>query len=382
MKKSQGVLERLSRGRAGRAALILIATHLGVVVAAVLLWLLFSLPVFDDARWLPRAVMTILLIVGAFGLVAFFGFWGTPTTAGRGGGEDYESTFNPRAGLTLGWLRWLLQIVAIAGLFFPLLFVWGDAKPWHLFGTEASGELRDRVEAMPVPTDCELTSHEREIPQSELQHERHRLTFDAPGGYEFDDLRSWITGAEWAEGEEGEAFGEIELQYCDPEDQSCRAQAVPADGEPRFFVYAGLHARYSGASVEVQVTYREPVDLAGEAGEDALARFAQIPVPQDWVGFNAATGGGRQPEISMQYGVPEGFEAGDLEAWLDDADRWAGFGELTREPCEEYDDGTWSCDGIKVDAEDYLAGTTTADEFLRVGYDPATQVVSITLRVP
>lgn len=382
MKKSQGVLERLSCGHGGRAALILVATHLGVVLVAVLLWLLFSLPVFDGGRWLPWAVMTVLLVVGSFGVVVVLGFWGTPKTAGRDGGEDYERTFSPRAGLALGWLRWLLQIVTIAGLVFPLIFVWGDAKPWHVFVTEASGELRERVEAMPVPDDWELTSHEREIPQSEQRREQHRLIFDVPDGYEFEDLRSWITGPEWVEGQDGEAFGKIELQYCDPADQSCRAQAVPEEDEPRFFVDTRLHDRYSGTSVEVQVTYQEPADIAAEVGEDALARFAQIPIPQDWVGFNPSTGGGNQLDISMRYGVPEDFEASDLKAWLGDTEAWAGFGELAREPCAEGDDGTWLCGDIKVDAYDQQAGTTAPDDFLHVGYDPATQVVSITLRVP
>ena len=382
MRGSEGVLERLSRGQVGRAALILIATHLAVVVIAVLLWLLFSLPTFDEVRWLPRAVMTAVLVVGSVGLVVFFGFWGTPRTAGRGGGEDYEITFSPRAGLALGWLRWLLQIIAVAGLFFALLFVWGGAKPWHIFGTAASGELRERVGAMPVPEDWELTSHVREIPHSELQRERHRLSFDLPEGYEFEDLRAWVTGPGWAEGEDGEAFGEIELQYCDPQDRSCRAQAVHDGGEPRCFVHATLDRRYSGAGVRVQVTYQEPADLAAEAGEHLVARYAQIPVPEDWVGFDASAGGGRQPELFMLHGVPESFGTGDLDAWLDDAETWADFGELTRDPCSMEHDGTWLCSGIKVDADDDLAGTTTADEFLRVDYDPVTQVVGINLRIP
>lgn len=349
-------------------------------MVAVLLWLLFSLTVFDAARWLPRAVMTVLMITGSLGLVMIFGFWGTPRTAGRGGGEDYESTFSPGVGIALGVLRWLLQIVAIAGLLSSLIFVWGDAKPWHLFGTEGSIELRERVEAMPVPDGWELTRHDREIPQSELQRERRWLEFDVPDGYEFEDLRSWITGPGWDSG--GQAFGAIRLEYCDPEDQSCRAQAVPDEGEPRFFIYTRLQDRYWGTDVQVQVSYQEPADLAGEVGEDPVARFAEIPVPEEWVGFNASTGGGNQLEIAMRYGVPEGFGAGDLEAWLDDAETWAGFGELTREPCEEDDDGTWMCGDIKVDAYEYHAGTTTADEFLRVDFDPVTQVVDVTLRIP
>lgn len=377
---SQGRLASWSRGRAGRASLILIATHLGVLAVAALIWLVGSLEAFDDARWLPIALVTVVTVVGAFGLVALFGFWGTPRTAGRSGGEEYESTFSPGVGFALGWLRWLLQLVAIGGLAYPLVLTWGDAKPWQIFGTAAAGELRERVAAMPVPDGWELRSDERDISASELQRERRRLRFDAPDGYGFEDLRAWITGPEWAEGEDGESFGEIRLEYCDPDALSCHAHAVPDEGEPRIFVYANLNETFSAVRVQVQVTYQEPEDLADKVSEALVARYAEIPIPEEWVSFDASAGVANGPWVRMQHGVPEGFGNADFEAWLDDVDTWADFGELTRQPCEEDDDGVLICGDIKVDAYEYLAGSTTADEFLYVGFDPVIQVVDITLR--
>lgn len=380
MGDSRGRLARWSCGRGGRASLILIATHLGVAAVAMLFWLIGSLEIFDRVRWVPVTLVVIVAVVGSLGLIVFFGVWGTVRTAGRDGGEDYENTFTPGVGYALGWLRWLMQIVAIAGLLCAVVLAWGDAKPWQIFGTEGAGELRERVEAMPVPDGWELTSHERDIPADERQSERRWLRFDVPDGYGADDLRAWITGPEWVEGENGEAFGAIRLEHCDPEDMSCRAQAVPDEGEPRIFVYARVDETFSGTRVEVQVRYREPEDLTEQLGEDLIARFGEMPVPDEWVGFNASAGGGDRLEMGMQYGVPEGFTVEDLEAWLDDADAWADFGGLTREPCEVDEEGMWFCGDIKVDAYDYLLDTTTADEFLSVDFDPATEVVRVVLR--
>ena len=124
---SQDFLARVSRGRPGRAALVLVAAHLGVVVLAAGAWAIGLAPVFDHARWVPIVLVSVVAAVTVLPMYLLFGFTGTLANHGVGSGEDYGEAFGPAAGMALLLLRWVMQLVMVAGVLAALAFTVVDA---------------------------------------------------------------------------------------------------------------------------------------------------------------------------------------------------------------------------------------------------------------
>ncbi len=295
-----------------------------------------------------------ITMVGVIGLatlgtlVFVFGSWPMPTGAGlrlsRGVGEQYSSSFGPRAGFRLGLLRTVLQFVAtgscLAALFLTIL----DVRWFNLVPTDEMRSLPDRAATMPVPGDWRLSRTDRGVDDDVKVPNAYVLqVYEVP---ESVALRSWLSAPTWADNPDGRSFGAIQVERCDT-GTSCVAHLVPAAGqEPEFFVTADLYGAASGnPEVRVRISYQEyvaPPDLA--VSEATLERASLMPVPADWVRF-AVDGGGRGVTTSENYeqsfGVPDTFTPADLDAWLA-SPAWTApasgpaFGAITLDqPCRE-----------------------------------------------
>jgi hypothetical protein len=378
------LLSGWSGGGAGRAAAVLIVANLGAVVLAWAGWALFLLPAFSDARLLPSIVMWAFAVVVSMTLLVKLGFWGMVATRGVGHGEHLQG-FTPGKALGLGLLRWALQIVMISGVFAAAVVTTVDLRWWHVFGTAEIRGLPDRVAAVPIPDDWEPTSSE--VGDDGGNHHpnmRHWLTYDVPAAYTFDDLKAWLSSPAWTDRPDGRSFGAIRVVGCDAEQQACRAQLVPPDGEePEYFVYVQRSdpsgADPAVAEVDVQVTYRQYVEPDWEVSAAVVARGRAIPVPDEWIRDD------EDSSDSRSFGVPETFTPADLEAWITGprfTDPAAGspFGAITLDECRSYDGGRHGCDATVDDswytdaydmerARDWVEATLdTVDHTVRVSF--------------
>lgn len=368
MKLFHADLATLSGGSGRRAAAILVVAHLVPGVVGLGLWAFGLLPIFDDLRWVPIALVSVYAVGITLFLFLRFGFWGTPATFGRGGGEDLEETFSAGVGFGLGWLRWFMQAVLVFVLLIPVFMTLGNVRWWQVAGADVLDELPTRFDSIPVPDDWTLVDSKKtetgipgfmdgpEGPEVEGWVERR---YEVPSSYTFDDLRAWLTGPVWEEGDD--AFGAIDVQSCRSASTNCTAQVVPPAGaEPEEFVRAWLSESSSdgyAAEVRVRLTYEEHVEPDWDVSDETIERARAIPVPDEWTrsSFTAeqTTNGER---VTQFFGVPDTYTRDDLEAWLSgptwtDPQSGAAFGEIEVDsPCREVGAGeldrTWLCSAV------------------------------------
>lgn len=251
-----GLLHRLSGGRTGRAALVLVGCHLGLVALVALLWFVGLAPVFDGWRWVVAVPASAVYLVGVVWLMVAFGFWGVGANSGQDGG-DQHTDFSPGAAFGLGWLRWALQIVTIGGVFLLLVLLWMDMRWWHLFSTPEVEQLPATAATIPVPQDWTLDDVVVGDKPMGAPQASYRQDFDAPDGFDAADFERWFRSAEW-----DDTFGPRQAVECDDDATSCAAELAPSGGGPAtYFVEASW--RQSSfeelpPSVSVQLFYRSP----------------------------------------------------------------------------------------------------------------------------
>lgn len=391
MRRLTSSLSGWSSGGALRAAAILVVANLGAVALAWAGWALFLLPAFYDDRLLPSIVMWAFAVVVSVTLLGTLGFWGMVATRGVGHGE-HLAAFPPRTALGLGLLRWALQLVMISGVFAAAVVTTLDLRWWHVAGTDEIRALPDRVAALPIPDEWELTSAEKgDDGGNHHPNMRHWLTYDVPASYTFDDLSAWLADPAWADAPDGASFGAIRVVSCDAGQQECSAQLVPPSGEPveHFVRVARSDPPYDGApaEVDVQVTYRQYVEPDWEVDDAVVARGRAIPVPSAWVpaGEDASSNDAGQ-YFFREFGVPATFTPVDLQAWITGpafTDPPAGrpFGAVTLEECRSYDAAGYGC-RASVDAgwTTDAYGIERAGEWVEATLDPSRQTVRLSLR--
>ncbi|MCB1030963.1 MAG: hypothetical protein KDA95_06455 [Acidimicrobiales bacterium] len=362
-------LAEMSGGKWWRAALILTVAHIAPAMVLVGLWVVGFLSIFDSARWVLSTLAVVFALASLIGLFARFGFWGTPSTFGQSGGEDLEATFPRWIGFGLGWLRWLLQIVAAMALFASTLLIVGNARWWHFAGTPELDSLRARAAKMPIPSDWHLVATDASGtgfprfmewsagPEPEGFVEK---TFNVPESFGFSDLKAWISGSQWANRSGGASFGAIQRNRCDIGSSSCRAHLIPPAGkEPEFFIRARFdESSYRGEENEVRVrlTYKQHAPPTFSVSDSTVARAQRLPVPAGWTRYDLLESRTINGEsITQFFEVPDDFDRVDLEAWLSGPAWTQGadpFGALVLddEPCREVDSGSefprWLCSAI------------------------------------
>jgi hypothetical protein len=251
-----GLLHRLSGGRGGRAALVLVGSHLGLAAVVALLWFVGLAPVFDGWRWVVAVLASAVYLVGVPWLVTAFGFWGVGVNSGQDGG-DQHTDFSPGVAFGLGWLRWALQIVTIGGAFLLLLLIWTDMRWWHLFGDPRVDDLPATAATIPVPQDWTPDGvSEGDRPMGPPQGV-YRQDFEVPLDYRYDDLERWFTSADW----DG-TIGPLRAVECEKDLEDCEAELVPPPGEPASYF---VETRFRESSIEglppsvtVELHYRSP----------------------------------------------------------------------------------------------------------------------------
>lgn len=321
-----GLLGRLSHGRGGRAALVLIGAHLLPVPVCGLLWLFGTLPIFHDARWIPIGLVSIVALV-AFALSPImFGFWGVGANSGQDGGDQFTD-FRPLVAYGLGWLRWLMQVLMIMGMAYAVIFTITDFRLWHVTSTPELDALPARAATMPVPANWTLTDTQTgddgDNPAPNGFYERR---YDVPAGYGFARMKTWFSGPWWANRPGGRAFGALQGVHCDSMKGStdCQAALVPAQGgQPKYTVRAWFDAPLSGddlPEVRLRLTYTEealPEDDV-DVSQETLDRAAQIPIPSGWYRTDVFGGPSDSGESYVQtYALPESSTFADLKTWLD-----------------------------------------------------------------
>lgn len=330
MKWTRASLGELTGGSSRRAAGVLVATHLAPAPVMLGIWAVGLLPVFDDLRWIPAVLSVVVGLVMVLALFLRFGFWGTPSTGMSDQGEEYMASFSPVAGFGLGWLRWFMQIVAVFIVVMGCLFIYGDARAWHVFGTDELRSLAERADAIPVPEDWRLVDTEASgfgitgisgWPAARDPEGFVKRTFEVPSTYTFDDLKQWVESPDWADDPDGNAFGAVEVEGCDTDQASCEVHLVPPAGEqPEHFVSARLRepTRYADhGEVEVRLTYRKYVEPDWGVSRETVDRAMAIPIPVGWVRSDVSAGTSNNGETFTRYfGVPASTTRADLEAWL------------------------------------------------------------------
>ncbi|MDQ6522562.1 hypothetical protein RB608_03075 [Nocardioides sp. LHD-245] len=316
-------LARLSGGRPGRAALILVGSYVAALPVAWAGWVLGQAPAFDDARPAAYALVGALGLATVGTLVLVFGSWPMPTGVGlrlsRGYGERYDSFGSP-AGFRLGLLRTVLQFVVTGSCLAAFLLAMLDIRWFNIVPTAEMRGLPDRAAAMPVPDDWRLTRTEEGVDDDVKVPNAYVLqVYDVPDSVA---LRAWLSAPTWADDPDGRSFGAIRVEHCDEDGESCSAHLMPPAGQqPEFFVTAARYGAAGGArSVQIRLSYRQyvaPTDLA--VSPATLERASLMPVPVDWVRLTV-DGGGRGVTTSENYeqsfGVPDTFAPADLDAWL------------------------------------------------------------------
>lgn len=229
-----GVLGRLSRGSAGRAALVLIAVHLLLLLVCLGIWYAGLAPVFDGVHWIPAIVVTVVAAVGVTLLMASFGFWGVGAHSGRDGGDQFEGEFGAAAAAGLGWLRWALQIVVIGSVGMLVILTWTDFRPWYVLSSPGIDAMPEQVAGMPVPGGWEPSGADtdddwkRDRSAYTKPHARYEQHFYAPVKT-FAEMEQWVSDeTAWKQSR----FGAITHVDCNADIERCRADRVPAPGEP------------------------------------------------------------------------------------------------------------------------------------------------------
>lgn len=381
-----GLLGRLSHGRGGRAAFVLIGVFLAPVVVCGAIWLLGLIPIFEHARWIPITLCSIVMAVTILPLFLLFGFWGTGANSGQDGGDQFGD-FRPLVAFGLGWLRWLMQLVLVGGCMLALFGVCTDVRPWRFFSTPEIEALPARAASMPVgagwtPRSAD-TGDDGENPYPNGYYER---SFDVPAGYTFARMRRWMSGPQWANG-----FGALQVPHCDSDTHHCAAQVKPPPGaRPQYTVDAQFDpASYEGdvPEVDLRLTYAQYVPSEApdaDVSQETRDRAALIPIPAGWSRYDLdaeTTDNGEN--YTQYYDVPESFTRTDLNAWLT-GPAWThpatgkAFGEITMDdPCRKIADH-YLCSMIVTATE----RTDPADddqpvESLLVSFEPGDHQVTV-----
>lgn len=223
-----GLLGRLSGGRVGRAALVLIGTYLVLPVVCVLLWVVGLAPVFARAHWIVAILATVIFLAMLMWVGLAFGFWGTGAYSGRDGGDQFGGDFTPGAATGLGWLRWFMQVVGIGACAIPLVALWSDARWWHLVSRPEIDGLQDRAATMPIPrgwtpTSSVLSATPPGLPQDVYEFEQG---FDVPNRYTAAAFKKWLESPRWRA-----SFGALQEIECDRDIGRCEADVTPPPGE-------------------------------------------------------------------------------------------------------------------------------------------------------
>lgn len=320
-----GLLGRLSRGRGGRAVLVLIGAFLAPVVLCGLIWLLGLVPVFENARWIPIGLVGVAGLVSITVLFAAFGVWGVGAGSGQDTGDQFTGDFRPLVAFGLGWLRWLMQIVMIGGVLLAFVAVWTDLRWWRLVSTPEIDALPARAATMPVPADWTpsgtSTGDDPDNPYPNGYFERR---YDVPASYGYARMKAWMSGPGWADAPGGAAFGALQALRCDSVATHCTAELSPAPGDlPQYTVHAWFSRSPSGAGapgVRLRLTYAEydPAKAAEvDVSRETLERAALIPVPAGWARFDVSGEPSDNGENYVQtFAVPESYSGRDLKAWL------------------------------------------------------------------
>ncbi len=390
---SQDFLARVSRGRPGRAALVLVAAHLGVVVLAAGAWAIGLAPIFDHTRWVRIVLVSVVAAVTVLPMYLLFGFTGTLANHGVGSGEDYGEAFGPAAGMALLLLRWVMQLVMVAGVLAALAFTVVDARWWNLAGTDEIRELPARVAAMPVPDDWTLVDSEHGDDGGEKSpNMRYWLTYEMPAGSTFEDVEAWVTGPAWTTGPA--AFGALRTEYCDPvpDRQTCDAHVVPPDGqEPEYFLHVDFDEPWAEGEppeVDVQLRYQRYEAPRWEVDDVVVARANAIPVPADWVRFDARDEKTpHEQRFSQRFGVPQTFTEDDLEAWIT-GPAWTApeagepFGAVTLyDECRLVIADAFSCDAsVDASVTTDAMGFDRATDWVEATFGESDHTVSVTFR--
>ncbi|MBC3192192.1 hypothetical protein H7X46_14090 [Pseudonocardia sp. C8] len=229
-----GLLGRLSKGSTGKAALILVAAHLLLLLVCLGIWYAGLAPVFDRAHWIPAVLVTVVAVAGGTFLMASFGFWGVGAHSGQDGGDQFEGDFSPAAAFGLGWLRWALQIVVIGSVGMLVILTWMNFRPWYILSSPGIDAMPTQVAGMPIPRDWEQSDTEkdddwkRDRAAYTKPHARYEQSYYAPVRT-FAEMERWVSDeAAWKQSR----FGAITNVDCDERIERCRADKVPAAGEP------------------------------------------------------------------------------------------------------------------------------------------------------
>lgn len=230
-----GLLGRLSKGGGfGKAALILVAVHLLLLLVCLGIWWAGLAPVFDQVHWIPAIVVTVVAVAGVTFLMASFGFWGVGANSGQDGGDQFEGDFSPAAAFGLGWLRWAVQVVVIGSVGMLVIMTWMNFRPWYIFSSPGIDAMPNQVAGMPIPGGWERSGADedddwkRDRSAYTKPHARYEQNYYAPVRT-FAEMERWVSDeAAWKQSQ----FGAITNVDCNERIGRCRADKIPAAGRP------------------------------------------------------------------------------------------------------------------------------------------------------
>ena len=228
-----GLLGRLSKGNPKLAPWVLIGAHLLPVAVVVLIWYGGLSPIFNGIHWIPAVVATVVAVGLPLPMMYAFGFWGVGVSSGIEGGDQFEGDFAPNVAFGLGWLRWLLHVIAIGGMVLAAILIWMDFRPWHLVSSPQIDAMPQELASMPIPKDWERVGDlSDDWKKGHLAytkpHAQLEVSFYTPLSYE--EMKTWAhDSAAWKQSK----FGAIANIECDDSLQWCDAERTVVQGKPR-----------------------------------------------------------------------------------------------------------------------------------------------------
>jgi len=212
---------------ASKAAYILIIAHILPPIILTGIWLISTIPYLESLSFFGLIIKALGLLSLLLGILfvtmsfAAFGFWGTVITSGRGSDNDSLEYFSPGKGYMLGWLRWLLQLVMIGGMLFPILLTANNIRMWQVLpNPENRIGLTAKTVQLPakVPAEWKLKYAKNgpsDWPASDSFS--YSMTYTLPEDSEFTQVKDWVTTANWQE-----VFGSpVRKTVCDVDIEDC-----------------------------------------------------------------------------------------------------------------------------------------------------------------